>query len=244
MHLLIIATFIIGYIFIVIEHKIKIDKAASALIMGAIAWVIYATNTQAPTTVNHELAEHISEIAGIVFFLIGAMTIVELIDLHDGFQVIIDLIKTQNKRILLIIISLIAFFLSAVLDNLTTAIVMSTLAKKILKDKKDLYITIGMIVIAANSGGAWSPIGDVTTTMLWIGNQITALEIIKRIFIPSLVSMLVPLAFLIFKVKGSFDFQNKKIETSNQKGRNIIFYSGIILLISVPIFKTITHLPP
>ncbi len=244
MQLLIIAAFAIGYFFIIIEHKIKLDKAASALIMGVITWVILALGNQNAIDMNHELADHISEIAGIAFFLIGAMTIVEIIDLHDGFQVIINLIKTQNKRILLIIMSVLAFFLSAVLDNLTTAIVMSTLAKKILKEKKDIYITIGMIIIAANAGGAWSPIGDVTTTMLWIGNQITASEIIKRIFIPSLISMLIPLGLLMFRLKGNFEYTSEKTNLPNKKERNIIFISGLLLLISVPIFKTITHLPP
>lgn len=241
----IIIIFFIGYLFIILEHKIKIDKAASALLMGVSCWVIYILYAADPHTVNHQLAEHISDIAGILFFLIGAMTIVELIDLHEGFQVIIDAIKTTNKRTLVIIISFITFFLSAILDNLTTAIVMCTLVAKILSDQRDKNIVMGMVIIAANSGGAWSPIGDVTTTMLWIGNQITAVGIMKSIFLPSLVSVCVPLLFFLTKMKGTF---SPKIGDSQilvePKERNIIFYSGISLLIFVPIFKTFTHLAP
>ncbi|MBK8145481.1 MAG: sodium:proton antiporter NhaD [Bacteroidetes bacterium] len=245
MILFILITFFIGYLFIILEHKVKIDKAASALLMGVSCWVIYILNAADPHTVNDQLAEHISDIAGILFFLIGAMTIVELIDLHEGFQVIIDAIKTTNKRTLIIIISLITFFLSAILDNLTTAIVMSTLVAKILSDQRDKNIVIGMVIIAANSGGAWSPIGDVTTTMLWIGNQITAVGIMKSIFLPSLVSVCVPLFFFLTKIKGRFSPKKSVAEISVEpKERVIIFYSGISLLIFVPIFKTFTHLAP
>ncbi len=241
----IILTFFLGYLLIIFEHKINLDKAATALLMGVSCWVIYILNADDYHMVNHQLAEHIGDIAGILFFLIGAMTIVELIDLHDGFQVIIVAIKTTNKRTLLIIISIITFFLSAILDNLTTAIVMSTLVAKILSDQKDKNIMIGMVIIAANSGGAWSPIGDVTTTMLWIGNQITSVGIIKSILLPSLVSAMVPLLFLLTKIKGSFIPKMSENEgLVEPKERNIIFYSGISLLIFVPIFKTVTHLAP
>ena len=242
---ILLTLFIVGYFFIVIEHAIKIDKAATALIMGVLCWVAYAFLNPDPTILNHQLNEHVGDIAGILFFLIGAMTIVELIDIYEGFQLIIDKIKTTNKRTFLIIVTTIAFFLSAILDNLTTAIVMSTLISKILSDRKDRLISIGMVVIAANAGGAWSPIGDVTTTMLWTGNQITAWGIIKTVFIPSLISCLVPLAFLLFKLKGNFaPIDHPAKESVTNKDRRIIFFSGITLLMLVPVFKTITHLPP
>jgi Na+/H+ antiporter NhaD/arsenite permease-like protein len=240
-----LSLFIIGYFFIVIEHSIKLDKAATALITGVLSWTAYAFFKQDPSAINHQLYEHIGDIAGILFFLIGAMTIVELIDIYEGFQIVIDKIKTTNKRTFLIIVTILAFFLSAILDNLTTAIVMSTLISKILSDKKDRLISIGMIVIAANAGGAWSPIGDVTTTMLWIGNQITTWGIIKSVFIPSLISCLVPLVFLLFKLKGNFTpLESISQGSVTNKDRRIIFFSGIALLIFVPVFKTITHLPP
>lgn len=242
---MLLVTFFAGYLLIIFEHNIRLDKAATALLMGVFCWAIYILNMSDSHLVNHQLAEHVGDISGILFFLIGAMTIVELIDLHDGFRIIIEAIKTTSKRTFLIIVTLLAFFLSAILDNLTTSIVMCTLVTKILSDPRDKYITIGMVVIAANSGGAWSPIGDVTTTMLWIGNQISTGGIIKKIFLPSIISALVPLLYLIFKLKGDFTPKVTVTEqTVNKKERNIIFYSGISLLIFVPIFKTFTHLPP
>lgn len=246
MTILIIAIFVLGYILIVLEHTIKIDKAASALLAGVCCWAVYIVgNSSDAHQINHSLAEHLSEIAGIVFFLIGAMTIVELIDLYGGFQIVSKIIKTTSKRKFLAIITLISFFLSAILDNLTTAIVMGTLVTKILSNRQDKLICLGMIVIAANSGGAWSPIGDVTTTMLWVGNQITASAIVKAVFLPSVISCLIPLAMLMFKLKGNF--VSPSIELTSElraKERNIILFSGLGLLIFVPIFKTITHLPP
>lgn len=245
MTMLIIILFFLGYLFIVIEHQIKLDKAASALITGVLCWVAYSVMHHNTDEVNSALYEHVGEIAGILFFLIGAMTIVELIDLYDGFQVIVDKIKTNNKRVLFAIFTILAFFLSSILDNLTTAIVMSSLTTKIFSDKNDRMITIGMIVIAANAGGAWSPIGDVTTTMLWIGNQITTLGVIKTVTLASIMATIIPMTFLIFKIKGNIDTPELKKESDVcEKDRNIIFYSGLGLLIFVPIFKTITHLPP
>jgi Na+/H+ antiporter NhaD/arsenite permease-like protein len=242
---IILTIFVLGYIFIVAEHSIKLDKAATALITGVLCWVTYTSNSSDHEHINHQLYEQVGEVAGILFFLIGAMTIVELIDLYDGFQIIIDKIKTNKKRTLLLIITILSFFLSAILDNLTTAIVMTSLTTKILSDKRDRLLTIGMIVIAANTGGAWSPIGDVTTTMLWIGNQITTFGIIKAIFIPSIVATIVPLIYLMFKLEGEFTpIVLKKNTQVNDKERIIIFYAGISLLIFVPVFKTITHLPP
>lgn len=245
---ILVVIFLVGYTLIVLEHQIKLDKAASAILTGVICWTAYILQQTDTHLVNHQLLEHIGDIAGILFFLLGAMTIVELIDLYEGFQIIIDKIKTNKKRTFLVIITILAFFLSAVLDNLTTAIVMSTLTVKILSDVRDRLIAIGMIVIAANSGGAWSPIGDVTTTMLWIGNQITATGIIKEIILPSIVSTLIPLLIFMFKMKGTFESvksnNNNNEQKVNDRDRNIIFYSGISLLIFVPIFKTVTHLPP
>ena len=175
-----------------------------------------------------------SEIAGILFFLLGAMTIVELIDAHDGFEIITKQIKTTSSRKLLIIVALLSFFLSAVLDNLTTAIVMTSLVKKLVSEEKSRWYFAGMIVIAANAGGAWSPIGDVTTTMLWVGNQITSANIILKLIVPSIISMAVPLLYMAWKMKGSLprpeavSEEEKLTITSNEK--NIIFFSGIILL--------------
>lgn len=246
MTILIIAIFILGYALIVLEHTIHIDKAASALLTGVLCWTVYILgSTDMAHKINHDLAEHISEVAGIVFFLIGAMTIVELIDLYGGFQIVVKAIKTTSKRTFLLIISMLAFFLSAILDNLTTAIVMGTLVSKVLSDKEDKLICLGMIVIAANAGGAWSPIGDVTTTMLWVGNQIEAGKIMKNLFLPSVISCLIPLSILVFRLKGTFvpQVESKSFGISDSE-RNIILFSGLGLLIFVPIFKTITHLPP
>lgn len=245
MELLLILCFIIGYVFIVMEHSIKLDKAVPAILTGIICWVVYAFSQTDQQLVSHNLMEHVGEIAGILFFLMGAMTIVELIDLHDGFNVITDRISTTSKRSLLLIVCILAFFLSAILDNLTTAIVMASLSGKILTEREDRLLFAGMIVIAANAGGAWSPIGDVTTTMLWLGNQITAMGIIKKLLLPSLVCLAVPLMIVIRRSKGNVapmksSFNSKVTMTE----RNIIFYTGIIGLLFVPVFKTITHLPP
>ncbi|MFY8078784.1 MAG: sodium:proton antiporter NhaD, partial [Flavobacteriales bacterium] len=177
------------------EHAVKIDKAATALIAGVLCWTLLVL---APTGISHEVLEgrlghHIEEISGILLFLMGAMTIVEIIDAHNGFSIITDRISTTNQVKLLWIISLLSFFLSAALDNLTTAIVMVSLARKLISDQKSRWFFAGVIVIAANAGGAWSPIGDVTTTMLWIGGQLTTGPVISELFLPSLVSLLVPL---------------------------------------------------
>ncbi len=242
---IIVSLFFIGYFFIIIEKGIKLDKAATALITGVLCWVVYSFLEKNPNAINHQLLELLSEIAGILFFLIGAMTIVELIDLYDGFQIIVDRIKTNSKRKLLIIITILSFCISSILDNLTTAIVMTSLISKLLADKQDRMIMIGMIIIASNAGGAWSPIGDVTTTMLWIGNQITTESLLTTISIPSIVATVVPLLFLIFKLKGNYIpilmIKNKNV---NDIERNTIFFSGLGLLVFVPIFKLYTHLPP
>jgi Na+/H+ antiporter NhaD/arsenite permease-like protein len=200
---MLLTIFIIGYLAIAFEHQIKLNKAASALITGVLCWTIYIINGAAHEAAQHALLEHMGEISGILFFLLGAMTIVELIDAHDGFESISSSIKTTNKFNLLAIIAVLAFFLSAVLDNLTTTIVLISLIAKLVKDTKEKLIFASLIVIAANAGGAWSPIGDVTTTMLWIGGQISAAAIMKSLFIPSIVCAVVPLLFLTFTMKGT-----------------------------------------
>ena len=245
MEILLILTFVIGYALIAMEHSIKIDKAVPALLTGVLCWVVYIFSQNDVHVVNEQLSEHLGEISGILFFLIGAMTIVELIDLHDGFRVITEKIKTKDKKRLMIIFAIIAFFLSAVLDNLTTAIVMGSMLSKVLEDKTDRLYFASLIIIAANAGGAWSPIGDVTTTMLWLGNQISTFGIVSKVFLPSVVCLAIPLFLMLRLVKG----ETKVVETNNLnyisiRDRNIIFYVGLGAMLFVPIFKTITHLPP
>ena len=245
---IIIAVFIIGYLAIALEHTIRINKAATALITGVICWTVYILNTPNKDDVTEQLSHHLGGISQILFFLLGAMTIVELIDAHDGFEIITRRIRTSNKRKLIWIIGLLAFFLSAVLDNLTTAIVMVSLVRKLVAGKQDRLLFAGLIVIAANAGGAWSPIGDVTTTMLWIGGQITAHHIIVQLFLPSLVCLAVPLLAAQFVLKGNAERPTEKFEEEgslpNELHRNIVFFSGLGVLLFVPVFKTVTHLPP
>jgi Na+/H+ antiporter NhaD/arsenite permease-like protein len=246
--ILITFIFILGYLAIVTEHKIRVNKAASALIAGALAWTIFILFSPVKEVVTEAIGEHMTDISGILFFLIGAMTIVELIDSHDGFDIITTFIRTRNKRILLWIISLITFFLSALLDNLTTTIVMVSITRKLISNERDRWFFVGTIIIAANAGGAWSPMGDVTTTMLWIGNQITAVNIIIKLILPSLVCLLVPLTVATFMVKpgiaGSPQPAEKKQNHVNMFEKNLVFLAGMFALLFVPIFKTLTHLPP
>lgn len=242
-----ILVFIIGYLAIAFEHQIKINKASSALITGVVCWTIYVFSGITHDQVHHELLEHMGEISGILFFLLGAMTIVELIDAHDGFEVISSSITTTDKRKMLLIITILAFFLSAILDNLTTTIVLVSLTTKLIKDNKDKLIFAAMTVIAANAGGAWSPIGDVTTTMLWIGGQITSTAVIKEVFIPSVVSVIIPFAGLSYALKGKSDRPEKesnKNKNSTERERNTVLVIGLISLLFVPAFKTLTGLPP
>lgn len=249
MTILILVIFVLGYIAIALEHLIRLNKAASALITGVLCWTVYILSSDQPETVNHQLTEHLGEVAGILFFLLGAMTIVELIDAHDGFEVITSKIQTTKKSKLIWIISILSFFLSAILDNLTTAIVMVSLVRKIIPEKETRLMFCGMIVIAANAGGAWSPIGDVTTTMLWIGGQITTAKVIVYLILPSIVCLLVPLLISSSRFKGNIgelpvaDSDPDKIEATG-KDRSVVFITGIIILLFVPAFKTITHLPP
>lgn len=246
--ILITLVFIAGYTAIALENKIRINKAAIALIAGVLSWTIFIGFSSLKDPVTVKLVEHLGDIAAILFFLLCAMTIVELIDAHDGFEVITDRIRTRNKRILLVIISLITFFLSALLDNLTTTIVMISIIRKILPEQRDRLFFSGVIVLASNAGGAWSPMGDVTTTMLWISQQITAVNIVTRLFFPSLVCLAVPVLMILPSIKNNLiPFAEKakgKRNDTTRFERNVIFWTGIISLLLVPLFKTLTHLPP
>jgi Na+/H+ antiporter NhaD/arsenite permease-like protein len=238
--------FIIGYLAIAFEHQIKINKASSALITGVLCWTIYVFSSNSHEQAHHALLEHMGEISGILFFLLGAMTIVELIDAHDGFDLISKSIKSRKKATILSIITVIAFFLSAILDNLTTTIVLISLINKLIHENKDKLTFASMTVIAANAGGAWSPIGDVTTTMLWIGGQITTWETIKDVLLPSVVSVFIPLIALRFAVKGDINepVYGKQTSISSSKEKNLVFTIGVLSLLFVPVFKTLTGLPP
>jgi Na+/H+ antiporter NhaD/arsenite permease-like protein len=243
---LLIIVFIAGYIAIAFEHPLQLNKAASALITGVLCWTIYILQSEAAHTVSEELLHHVGDIASILFFLLGAMTIVELIDSHDGFDIITQKIRTSSKARLLLIIATVTFFLSALLDNLTTAIVMTSLCSKILNEKEDRMWFAGMIVIAANAGGAWSPLGDVTTTMLWIGGQITAINIMKQLILPSLVACIIPALLIAYRFKGKkiAAIPGSACTAKEKREGKIILFFGIGFLIFVPLFKTVTHLPP
>jgi Na+/H+ antiporter NhaD/arsenite permease-like protein len=272
MEVIIICIFIAGYILIALEHPISINKTATALVTGVLCWTLFAVSEPPPSVfeslqykafektgghdsahvseflqfVLHSLGHHLNEVSQILFFLIGAMTIVELVDAHGGFEFITKRITTRNSTKLLWVVCWLSFFLSAVLDNLTTTIVMISLTRKLVDNKEVRLFFAGMIIIAANAGGAWSPIGDVTTTMLWIGGQISADRIITSLFIPSVICMLVPLLYLTFTMKGDLPkghSSTQKEEKEVTSGK-LMFVAGLAALISVPIFKTVTHLPP
>jgi len=261
MALLIVVAFVIGYAMIAFEHPLKIDKAASAILTGVVCWLILTFGIQdmpvaatgledSGALVHHSLSEHLSGISEILFFLLGAMTIVELVDVHNGFRVITDRIQTSSKIKLLWIISWVAFFLSSVLDNMTTAIIMCALLRKLIKKQEDLWFLGGFVIIAANAGGAWSPIGDVTTIMLWIGGQVTTLGIMKNTFLVSATCMLAPLivATVVMRRKSGQDEMAKvEVEQDNRTTafeRNLLFFLGVASLLFVPVFKTVTHMPP
>ena len=246
---LLVLVFVIAYAAIALEHPIKINKSASALVGAGLLWTIYALAGGESHQVGEELGESVMATAQIVFFLMGAMTIVEVVDAHNGFAVITQRIRTTQLSSLMWLVGFVTFFLSAVLDNLTTTIVMISLMRKLLAKHEDRLFFAGIIVIAANSGGAWSPIGDVTTTMLWIGGQITTLAIMLSDFIPAVLSMVVPLAVTAYLLRG------KPVESpqlsegdhgpqTTEFERNLMFFLGIGILVAVPVFKTITHLPP
>ena len=251
-----VTIFIIGYFFIAMEHPLKINKTASALMLGTLLWTVFVFcgSIVQPLMdadawhdfIGDHLIENLGETAEIVFFLLGAMTIVTLIEDYQGFRVITDKITTTNKKKLLWVVSILTFFLSALLDNMTTAIVMIALLRKLSADKKERWLYAGMVILAANAGGAWSPIGDVTTIMLWIGGQVTTVNIIVKTIIASLVCMVVPVIILGFTLKG--DIQRPQENTSGvevpARLRKLILFMGVGALVFVPVFKTITHLPP
>ncbi len=274
MFILMVVIFVLGYTAIALEHPLKVDKAASALIIGSLCWVVYILGAEnilhlgfSPAwesflaahpdahglhamhefIVENEIIHHLGEIGEILFFLMGAMTIVEVVDQHEGFKIITDKIKTSNKVKLLWILSFLTFFMSALLDNLTTTIVLVALLRKLIDDKQTRWFFASMVVLAANAGGAWSPIGDVTTIMLWIGGQVTTLRIIEGVFLPSLICMVVPLTILSFTMKGNVarpDVDDNDIEYTKPNERILFLILGVGGLLFVPVFKTVTHLPP
>ncbi len=237
--------FIIGYLFIAFEHSVHVNKAASALITGIMCWTLYMFFTPDKEAAVGQLIHHLGDISSILFFLLGAMTIVELIDTHGGFSVITDKIKTRSVSRLLWIVGVVTFFLSALLDNLTTAIVMTSLCRKLLSRKEDRLWFAGIIVITANAGGAFSPLGDVTTTMLWIGGQISAMKVIAMLLVPSIFVALIPVFLVSRKFSNKqFNYLPKVSEGVNKAEALRVLIFGIILLLFVPVFKTVTHLPP
>lgn len=269
--------FIVGYLVIALEHPLRVDKTATALLLGMTLWIIYALGADSVVPVvsadgfryflethpglegkslaeqslqyvlNVDIVEHLGDIMQTLLFLIGAMTIVEMVDVHGGFRVITDHINTRNKRKLLWIICFTTFFMSAILDNLTTTIVMLMLLRKLITRQDERWIYAGAIIIGANSGGAWSPIGDVTTIMLWVNGNITAPALLSYVLLPSLVSVLVPLLIISRSLKGDLPPRDVVVEKNSfitARERSTMFYLGVAGLIFVPVFKSITHLPP
>ncbi len=273
-----IVIFLIGYMCIALEHPLRVDKSATALVLGMLLWVLYALFAEyiVPVAEGEELTRYVAEHPALkdvglhkqaleyiinvkiieslgdttqtLFFLIGAMTIVELVDVHGGFSVVTDHITTRNKRKLLLVICIVTFIFSAVLDNMTTTIVMVLLLRKLVENKHERWLYAGMVVIAANTGGAWSPIGDVTTIMLWVDGNVTSGALIGYVLLPSIVAMVVPMLGISMKLKGKLEAVNHHAPASEgvitKKERTLIFTLGVAGLIFVPIFKTLTHLPP
>ena len=256
MYTLLLIAFVLGYACIALEHTIKIDKAAVAILTGVVCWTVLMIGQQTffpggpeEGFIEESIIEHVGEIAEILFFLLAAMTIVEIIDTHGGFEIITSRIRTTNRVKLLWILGFVTFFLSAVLDNLTTTIVMATLLRKLIGDTEDLWFFGGIVVVAANAGGAWSPIGDVTTIMLWIGGQVTAVNIVLTLLLPSLVCLIVPLTVLSFTKPGTVhaptdaSVQQHEVEVAHRES-SLVLWMGIAALLFVPVFKNLTHLPP
>ena len=249
MNTLLILIFVLTYAAIAFEHPLQINKSATALIGAGLLWTVYAIAGPEAKVVDAAISDSLMSTAQIVFFLMGAMTIVEVVDAHDGFEVITARIQTAKLSSLMWLVGFVTFFLSSILDNLTTTIVMVSLMKKLLEKREDRLFFAGMIVIAANAGGAWTPIGDVTTTMLWIGGQVTTVEIMKGLFIPSMINLLVPLAATAWILRGRLveapvrEINQGQIETTAFE-RQLMFFLGLGILVAVPAFKTLTHLPP
>ena len=275
MFIAMVIVFVLGYIAIALEHPLKVDKAVPALAIGTLMWVLYCIGAEEifnggfsvawnefihghgdhGSTVeamrhfisHNEILHHLGETSEILFFLLGAMTIVEVIDKHDGFKVITDRIATTKKVKLLWILSFLTFFMSAALDNLTTTIVMVALLRKLISDKQTKWFFASMIVLAANAGGAWSPIGDVTTIMLWIGGQVEAGSIIANVILPSMITMIVPLAILSFTMKGNVnrpEIDANAVSFARPNESILMLILGVSGLLFVPVFKTVFHLPP
>jgi len=243
MAIIVFIIFTLGYLAIAFEHPLRLNKAASALLTGALCWLLYFLSAESTDVATASLLHHLGEISSILFFLLGAMTIVEIIDSYNGFEIITNKIKTTSKKHLLLVVTILSFFLSALLDNLTTAIVMASLSQKLIKQKEDRLWFAGMIVIAANAGGAWSPLGDVTTTMLWIGGQITALNIIFKIFLPSVAVCALPL-FIVYRKFRNSEIERMELQLSQHPKANLVLGTGIAMMLFVPVFKTVTHMPP
>lgn len=241
-----VVVFIAGYFCITVEHTVKLSKTAVALLMAMLCWTLHFIDQSTASDQNLVLlGEHLSDVSQIIFFLLGALTIVEIINVHKGFRLISDYIVISSKKKMLWVIGFISFFLSSILDNLTSTIIMVSLIQKLIDNKEDRLLMGGAIVIAANAGGAWTPIGDVTTTMLWIGNQLSTMAIIQDLFLPSLVCLVVALACLSLYLKGNFILnvvpeEKQAIEPVSK----IVFFLGIACLVFVPIFKLLTGLPP
>lgn len=244
-----VVLFILAYILIAVEHNININKAAIALVAGVFSWMLIMMYTPVHENVNESLSHHLSEISGILFFLMGAMTIVELIDAHDGFSIITQRLTGLRSTRLIWILGALTFVLSALLDNLTTTILMVSLLTKLLPAGRLRLLYAGFVVVAANAGGAWSPIGDVTTTMLWIGGQVSTTQLIQSLLIPSLINLLVPLFILQFIIKreklyANLDLSEFKTPKKPSADSQLILFMGLAILISVPLFKVFFHLPP
>ena len=258
MELLLIGIFVLGYLAITLEHTLKIDKLIPALGMMALLWAIIALShlpvfevdnelkKLVPSHIEEVLLHHLGKTAEILVFLLGAMTIVEIIDYFNGFATIKNFIKTKSKKNLLWIFAILAFILSAIIDNLTATIVLVTILQKVISDRNTRLWFAGLVIVSANAGGAWSPIGDVTTTMLWIANKVTTLKLITYLFIPSLVCMVVPIFIASFlkPFKGEITYDSDQNEEKTHKYGATMLYLGLSGIIFVPVFKTVTHLPP
>jgi Na+/H+ antiporter NhaD/arsenite permease-like protein len=231
---------------IIFEYTIKINKTAVALLIAVLCWVIYFSLSTTPVSADlKNLGVHVSDVSQIIFFLMGAMTLVELIDSHKGFKIVTDIIRTTSKRKMLWIVAFTAFCLSAVLDNLTTTILMISLLRKIVPTRNERFLLSCVVVLASNAGGAWTPIGDVTTTMLWINGQLSTLAVMKALVIPSIISMLIPVSIFSIGQKGEYSQPAaEEFDVIPEPGARLVFYLGIGALIFVPIFKTLTGLPP
>ena len=245
-HLFIIFVFAIGYLCIIFEYNIKVNKTASALVMAVLTWMfLFLIRGKELAHSTETLGIKLGEVSQIIFFLLGAMTLVELIDSHKGFKVITDVIQTSSKKKMLWIMGITTFFLSSVLDNLTTTIVMISLLRKLVPDRNERIILGSMVIIAANAGGAWTPIGDVTTTMLWINGNITTLSVMRSLLVPSFISLAVALLIFGKGLKGNYSHLVERArEEVVEPGARLIFFLGLGALIFVPIFKALTGLPP